>query len=219
MSVLEFRHATLQGNLHHMKCLRSIQSEWDHTIFWFAAATGDIEILDWLFKEGCPLTKITFNYAKSVETLQWLISKNIEWDTHTFSNAVKTGNIQILEFLLEKKCPWSKETLTIAARHGDIDVVKWLCDNKCPYDHNTFSNSVIYGSMETIEYLLQYGCPFDIYTFEYAVLREDIDILTLLLKENCPISYGSIDTARRLKTNKILHWIIKNRIIEYEIVN
>ncbi len=73
-----------------------------------AALSGNLRILQWLRKEGCP------------------------WDERTCHGAAMKGHLKVLKWCRENCCPWNKYTCAIAADHCQLHVYKRCLQNGCP---------------------------------------------------------------------------------------
>lgn len=73
-----------------------------------AAGVGNMEMLRFLFDEGCP------------------------WDRRTCAAAARNSDLEALRWLREKGCPWDSRTLDAAAEVGAMDLFEWATSNNCP---------------------------------------------------------------------------------------
>ena len=111
----------------------------------YTAKQGNLNILKWLKKNGCPWDEDTFESAAcngDMETLEWLKKNKCPWDAETFVVAARSGKIEILEWLKRNKCPWNAITFPAAAARYNLRVLWWLKVNECPWDKNTFYSTL-----------------------------------------------------------------------------
>jgi hypothetical protein len=71
-----------------------------------AAFIGDLEMIKWLKKQGCP------------------------WDEWTCTWSIKGGHKEILKYLIEQRCPCHMLSFLISAEMGDSETLKWLKEHE-----------------------------------------------------------------------------------------
>lgn len=71
-----------------------------------AAGEGHIEVLEWLFENGCP------------------------WDAHACYTAARGGHLGVLRYLRDNGCEWDERKTCLAAAGGrHIEVLQFLRAN------------------------------------------------------------------------------------------
>ena len=78
--------------------------KWNETICDNIALNGDLEILQWLRKNGCP------------------------WDKKTCESAGSCGKWELLQWDIENGCPWDIRTYEIVRCRGDKKMIKWITE-------------------------------------------------------------------------------------------
>lgn len=79
-----------------------------HHICTMAAGYGDMKVLQWAHKHGCPW---------SVWTCEWAAAK---------------GHLKILKSLREQHCPWDKWICYRAKENNQQHILKWIHENNSP---------------------------------------------------------------------------------------
>lgn len=92
-----------------------------------AVATGNVGLVRWARKNGCP------------------------WDEDTCSEAAAGGHLITLQWLRENGCPWDAQTCTPAAAGGHLRTLQWLSENGCPRDEYTCSGAAAGGHIRTLQ--------------------------------------------------------------------
>lgn len=96
----------------------------------YAAAQGQLEILNWAYEQGCPRHSDACDAAVKegrLETLIWMIEH--EWPTFCLSGtAIKSSRLDILEWLDRGHEPWTEYTLTHAILRGELDIAVAIHD-------------------------------------------------------------------------------------------
>lgn len=140
------KYETLRDAIEN-NCLLSVKYLYlreEHTlsvsVFTAAASSNNIEIMRFLFENGCPFNKWTMAATNgNLEIIKWLRERGCEWCHKTFTNAAFNGNIPTLEYLLENKCPWNSWTFPYAVSAGNLNVIKWLYRAGFPINTVVFS--------------------------------------------------------------------------------
>ena len=156
-----------------------------------AAINGHLEVVKWLYVNGCPYNRETGGFAASnghINILEWILETiDDPWrDTHACSYATKGNQFEILKWLRMNGCPWNRHTCENAAQNNNLKILKWLHENGCPWDHNTCYYSARNGNLNMLKYLHENGCPWNEYTCLQANTDDYLDILKYLHKNGCP---------------------------------
>lgn len=130
----------------------------------YPAEQNNLEMLKWMYDQGCKLNIFTFSKAVkhgNVEMVQWLLSVNCPVDIEeVFPCAASGGNIDMLEWLREKKeFPWGNGPFSSAACNGHVDVLEWLLSKGCPHEKDAIESARINGQDEAFVWLRENGFP------------------------------------------------------------
>ena len=120
---------------------------WNSEVCDLAAQSGDMELVAWLLRKGCPCSALTMaaiaasdGLNEDVDTgglLQWARSVGVPWDVSTTANLAFLGRREILEWTTGEGCEIGMETTAAAARGGQLEVLKWLRSRGCFWDTTT----------------------------------------------------------------------------------
>ena len=99
------------------------------------AFNGNIELLQYLHKRGCP------------------------WNEWACKAAAQNGHLECLKYLHEKGCPWNEWSCSNAAENGRLECLKYLHENGCPWNEMTCISAASNGHLECLKYLHEKGCP------------------------------------------------------------
>ncbi len=117
--------------------LRATDIAWDEWTCMRAARGGHIDVLQWVYTNGCP------------------------WDHWTFMGAAQRDDMNMMEWLYHQQCPWSAWAFYEAIENDHLDAVAWLFKHKCPWDAHACAIAAKRGNLTILRYLRAHGCPFD----------------------------------------------------------
>ncbi|CAM9876028.1 unnamed protein product [Discosporangium mesarthrocarpum] len=89
-------------------CARTNGYPWDEMTSFRAAGGDHLEVLNWVWFNGCP------------------------WDENTCSGA--RGHLEVLKWARANDCPVDEKTCTEGTGGGHLEVVKCVRANDCPWD-------------------------------------------------------------------------------------
>jgi len=78
-----------------------------------SAIGGQLEVLKWARKNGCP------------------------WGKWTCITAVQNGHLEVLKWARENGCPWDEDICSHAAQNGHLEVLKWARENGYQWNEMT----------------------------------------------------------------------------------
>jgi hypothetical protein len=108
-----------------------------------AALTGRLDILQYLYAEGCVLDNQVCGAATSIagqsnmEILKWLQSEGCEFDSNVLNAAVQYGNIPVVKWLRSQSIGlelWNDWTCATALVHRHEKMFFWLIKRGCPWN-------------------------------------------------------------------------------------
>lgn len=103
---------------------------WGTTTTRYAASYGNIDILKYLHKNGCP------------------------WDWKTCKYAVETDCLECLEYAHKNGCLWNEDVMNTAIQYGSINCIKYLDLNNCPTEYNSVIVAARFGKVEVLKYIV-----------------------------------------------------------------
>jgi hypothetical protein len=191
--------AAQKGSIEILKWILEIgDGKLPENIFSQAVSSQNLDLLNWLFEQNCPLTTQAFSQAahkKNVKQLIWLKEHGCPWDETTFASAAEYGNFENLKWLHENGCPWDDRTISGAALFGNFEIFKWLHGNGCPWgsqatvsaamhDYRRFSPKKT-GHFKILKFLVDHGCPMVEATSSAA--GHTLGLIQWLEKKGCPL--------------------------------
>jgi hypothetical protein len=207
--------ASKHGNLEIYKILRKAGVPWDVCTSSSAAHSGDLNVLKWLSKHGCPFSDSRLLWQNSVdsgnlEVLKWLRDLGCPWEKVLCEQAALTGNFEILNWARENGCPWNKNTCSGASEAGNFEILRWARENGCPWDENTCAAAAKGGHFEILRWVHENGCPWDENTCVGAARSGNLEILQWAREHGCPWDTNTYDAAERKGHSEILKWAVQN---------
>lgn len=129
----------------------------------YLARNGDLEMIKWARKAGCP------------------------WNENVCIEAAKDRKkYDILRFAIENKCPViSPEICSQLAANGDLEMLMWARKAGCPWDENVCIEASNHGHYDVLVWAHQNGCPLSCYAY-YRASRTDPRIIEYLGTNGCP---------------------------------
>lgn len=150
-----------------------------------AAASGHLEILQWLMRQ-VPL---------------------VVWDDRTCAAAAEGGHLHVVQWLRSQKppCLWSEHACILAV-HGHLKVLQWLCSQKppCPCSEGV-SDGACYlaagsGHLHILQWLRSQSPPHPWGHFSLIKARRHWhdDVLGWALLHGCPTQQPFLFLRRQL---------------------
>jgi hypothetical protein len=107
-------------------------------IYKAAILYNDKEILKFLMSKSINLPddiiEIVINGKKSIEFIEWLITKGAKFTPKCFESAISISNIEILNFLKCNGCEWGTiSDYYINKIMDNYEIKNWLIENQCPW--------------------------------------------------------------------------------------
>ena len=133
-----FTEALKNDNIEVTKKIFDIENfikPWDFDMAIIPVKNGNLELLMFLKKNGCPWSRHICSEAASnghLHILRWARSEDCPWDSKTCTNAAENGHLEVLKWLRSEGCPWYEWVCSSTASNGHLEVLKWLKDNGCP---------------------------------------------------------------------------------------
>lgn len=110
-----------------------------------AADSYDLEMLEWLKEQNCPLHTYAYENAAKIgrfDILKWLFNNGCRFNERTCAHAAESGNLEIVTWLISVGCVWCiDETCTYAVKGDNIKILEMAFENGCIIDNETFSTA------------------------------------------------------------------------------
>lgn len=137
-----------------------LEVEWTYSTFALATSLGNIQILDFLLENDCPVDdnvllvakkgiyplKINNDHKICSNAFEWVF-RNLNFSINDddnqvyidcFTLAALRGEFEFLKFMHENKFPINSDVLAAAVCSSDLNIIKWLRSINCPYDERVF---------------------------------------------------------------------------------
>jgi hypothetical protein len=131
----------------------------------FAARGGHLPVFQW-FKKRSLLHKYNWHvwyeaaHSGHVHVLDWLVHEGLTPDSTLISGAAKGGHVDVLEWALQHDTlRWNSKTCAHAAYHGHLETLVWLRQHACPWDGNVFYWAQRGGHEQIVEWARENECP------------------------------------------------------------
>ncbi|PNH08941.1 hypothetical protein TSOC_004465 [Tetrabaena socialis] len=165
-----------------------------------AAQRGDLASLAWLVDamgSSAKLSEVVFGAAAasgSIQIMEWLHERGCPWGASTFVRAVAKRNLQAMGWLHERGCPWDARAFKAATSVavGGVELLAWLHARGCLWDASVLESAAAACNTAQLEWLVAQGCPMpDIgRPYESAARNKDMPTLRCLKRLGFPIVPG-----------------------------
>ena len=137
----------------------------------YAASSGNLELVQWLWGGACPLSVDACAFAAlegHLMVLRWLRAQGAPWCATTCEWAARGGSREVLQWARENGCEWDKKCCWQAAMGGHLEVLQWLRAEGCPWSYLTCYWAVNKGHVEVLRWARENGCVWDAETQDRA---------------------------------------------------
>jgi len=138
----------------------------DGATFSLAAKGGTVEMLQYLWSEGCPLNHYSTAFAAvagNLDNLKFLCGVcKAPISSFVAMKAAEGDHLEVLKWLresLDPPCPWNASACTGAAEAGSIEILAYLRQNGCPWNADAFFAAAGRGHLAVLKWLRSHGCP------------------------------------------------------------
>jgi len=214
--------AAKKGHLHILEWLVSE----GHSLTSFvigALLGGNLEILDWLNKQGCVFDNSSFvvvakgRNREQLKVMQWLKNKDLTPDDGlAYCYACENGNIVMLEWLKANGCPFDwpylDSALCFSAKSENANSARWLKDNGYPILRYSCSLAAPYGNLEMAKFMKECGCGWGKHMMRRACENGHLHFLKWMVDIGC-LNFNKEDCrmiAGRYGFSEIVEWIDKS---------
>ncbi len=187
------------------------------TTFACAASSGNLELVKWLWNQGCPWSSYACARAAKAghwRILRWLRDHGCPWDRRTTAAAAAGGHLRILQNLRKEPnpCPWTNNVCSLAALGGHKDVIVWARSQNCKWSVETCQNALRGHHFELFRYLRTEGCPWDERSTQEIAILGRLDLLIWAREFNppCPWTTWTSNFAAAAGHLELLQWAIGN---------
>ena len=200
-------------NNDHEKALEVLQwlhnqsFPWDKEIFITAAKERNVEVVAFLFENGChigndDLCSIAMNdtdHDRALRMLKLLREFSVPRGRDTCRAAAEAGNFTALKWCVSQGFPWDRHNMQwcacYAAEHGDIEVLKWMKSQGCEWNERIGAGAAKKGHLETLKFLRSDGCSFNEDIFFNAIQSGNFDMVEYCVNNDPSSEYSFYEYA------------------------
>ena len=171
--------------------------------------------------------------GNSLETLKYLRSIGLPWDSLTTNLASQKCRIKILQYCLDNGCELGQCVLNNLARHGNFSMIKYIVESGKYKDFYNGDEAIVAAAssnrFKIVEYLYEAGFEGGETLLDYAVAHSNMKMLTYLYyKRGCTLIFTStVEMCLRKNTKQsleVVRFCLKHDLINdlnefYDILN
>jgi len=164
------RAAAASGDVELMQYLRSQGCAWDFKTMSEAARHQDLDMLDWCFRRQCPINRVDLiaTAASHLRIVQWCYDNGITGDESTYVRAAHEKDAAaVIRFLWSKGCPADASACAAVAAHAN--------------------------HFELLQWMHQQGFPWDERTAKTLATFTDVRYLEWAVQQGCPFDAHCLD--------------------------
>ncbi len=184
-----------------------------------AAKNGQIDVLEWAFKNNYTYSVLISNIAieyNKLELLKWLHKNGFEidrslcfsacpyghldiliwgrengfvWNKQTYDFSVSYGHLNILIYARKNGFEWIPETCVNMAMAGHLDCLRYLHENGCEWNSDTCTGATFMGNLNCLQYAHENGCNWNSETCSNAAQGGYLDCLQYSHENGCEWDY------------------------------
>lgn len=169
-----FMKVVMTNKLELVRWLREEKKcKWDYRCIVGPSSLNYIDVLRYLFAEGCPLFSNKYPdeeenhltlYADAaargfLEQIKLFREYGLKWGQHVACNAIQYGRFNILKYYLENGGRVTVVSTYNAARFGRLAYLQYLRSKNCPWDWRTCYYANANGHENCLEFARSNGCP------------------------------------------------------------
>ena len=181
-------YAAQRGDLINLEWLLQFDFSMDH--FVFAAAVEHPLVLNWLYKNKCPMNYHAMHRAATLGdlgTIKWLFDRHCEMHAKVFEQAIYNQDLSIIEWLYSHNCP-IENAMETAIGTGNLRIVKYLFSKGLRWRNAdyTFMLAVRYAGIDVMQWLFEHGAKPNIDAMHAAIQLKKVEKIKYLLEIHCP---------------------------------
>ena len=223
------KYAAQIGCFETIKFLHEIcESKWDFStnileseISYYASKYGNLELLEYVNKNGCPIfitsciVALEHNHSDClVYAYKNLYDKKLRIPTYKKDNMVKiavvNGDLNSLKFLHENNFKINNSVCEFIANTNNLELLKWIHQKNFRIHPNTCAIAALNNNLEMIQYAHENKCSWDTNTCANAALKNNIEILRYAHTNGCPWDAKTCAFAAQQNNFEILQYAHEN---------
>jgi hypothetical protein len=176
----------------------------------YAVNTDKLDIMKYLYENGCPIDKGVTTHLHSLEAMKYLHERDCEWHPDTIVNIesnYKKSYISMLVYASEVIGLKVTDGLRYAIWSNDINAVRYF------YEESSYNSLelCLCENIEILKYIHERGHSMDNdQVMDSAIDNHDLEIVKYLHENGCDFNNWHIKMALRNKDKGILEYIKSN---------
>ena len=190
-----------------------------------AAQKGNVEMLQWLWEEGCEVDSHSLRYAvenDNIECLEWAANVDGSLLVDSFGvcwaleDAARCGNLRIVQWLHTRGYAGRTRECLVAARGGHLVMLQWLRANGYEWadlgrGEEVCSEAAAGGHLELLQWAYGAGAPCNAYACSRAAEGGHLETLKWLrLVAKCAWNQWSMVKAAQKGHIEVMAWLLAN---------
>lgn len=184
---------------------------WHDSTFIRAAEGENLEMIDWLLRNGCPFDEndLCERAARGghLLVLQYARQWGFPWNELTCASAAKGGHLETLQWAVQHGCRWDEITCAWAALGGKLDVLMWARQHGCPWDTDTCWSAAMEGHLEVLQWARANGCGWHSDTCVAAADGGHLDVLRWAVDSDAPWGRAQWETSLLCNHADVVSWL------------
>lgn len=202
-----------------------IPSAPDRRAVGMAAQKGNVEMLQWLWEEGCEVDAHSLRGAVKndhIECLEWAANTDGSLLVDSFGvcwaleDAARCGNLRIVQWLHARAYAGRTRECQLAARGGHLALLQWLRANGYGWTElgsgeEVCNEAASGGHLELLQWAHGAGAPCDAYSCSRAAAGGHLETLKwLCLVAKCDWNHWSMVQAAQKGHIHVMAWLLAN---------
>lgn len=167
-------NAAQNGHIHCIQFLKNVfKQPWPYQTMAWAAQSGQLQCMDYLYKNGCPWDLMTTSFAAEYHHLDCLVyahKNGCQWDVDVTAVAASVGSLECLQYAYSNGAILHKDTARLAIEGGHLNCLQYLSKIG---SLNTNDDSLVeiaaeYNQFECLTFLHALGCPLTLKAYRKA---------------------------------------------------
>eukprot|EP00953_Heterococcus_sp_UTEX-ZZ885_P021311 11892-Heterococcus_DN1.PRE.3 len=174
--------AATSANIQRLVLLEEMHAVFDEHTVAAAAATGSMEMVEYLCDQGCRLGLGATNAAArrgDLNMLKYLRSRDCPWHTSGIDRFVaESGDVNLLQCIKEEGCELTAAVADVAAEKGDLAMLAFAWKEQCEFETDVCTTAALHGHLPVLMWAVENGVPIDYHdVIETAASNGSVQIL------------------------------------------
>jgi len=212
------------GHIQALKWFHEQETNKNHRISWDewtsaeAARGGNLNVLQYLRENNCPMNELCYSEAARgghMHILRWLQEINCSSNTWSYIMAIQGGFYHVIQWLDSQQCPFNEWSFTWSINEDDYssddtEIHMLTCAKARGYNINdpplVSTMAAQHGQLDILKWLKEKNLPWDEWTTAAAAYAGHLHILQWLRQHDCPWNHLTIKAAQDRGHDLISEW-------------